>query len=52
MHENGTAYNLDKKKDELLNAHLSTLESVKTKKPPEVMKALEKSFQMRPISLL
>ena len=41
-----------KKKDELLNAHLSTLEFVKTKKPHEVMKALEKSFQLGPIPLL
>ena len=41
-----------KKKDELLNAHLSTLEFVKTKKPHKVMKALGKSFQLRPIPLL
>ena len=41
-----------KKKDELLNAHLSTLAFVKTKKPHRVMKALGKSFQLRPIPLL
>ena len=41
-----------KKKDGLLNAHLSTLKFVKIKKLYEVMKALEKSFQLRPIPLL
>ena len=41
-----------KKKDGLLNAHLSNLEFIKIKKLYEVMKALEKSFQTQPIPLL
>ena len=40
-----------KKKDELINAHQSTLEFVNIKKLHEIIKALEKSFQLRPIPL-